>query len=122
MEKISTYNGASTEKYSWSQTVQDVQVQIPLPEGTKANQLDIKIQTKKISCAFKGKEPFLIGELCEKVKVEDSFWSIEDRKFLQIHFQKAYEAIWKCIIVGDKEIDPKTVDNSKRIEEFDLET
>ncbi len=122
MEKISTYNGAATEKYNWSQTVQDVQVQIPIPEGTKANQLDIKIQTKKISCAFKGKEPFLIGELCEKVKVEDSFWSIEDRKFLQIHFQKAYEAIWKCIIVGDKEIDPKTVDNSKRIEEFDLET
>ena len=122
MEKISTYNGAATEKYNWSQTVQDVQVQIPIPEGTKANQLDIKIQTKKISCALKGKEPFLIGELCEKVKVEDSFWSIEDRKFLQIHFQKAYEAIWKCIIVGDKEIDPKTVDNSKRIEEFDMET
>lgn len=24
MEKISTYNGAATEKYNWSQTVQDV--------------------------------------------------------------------------------------------------
>ena len=43
MEKISTYNGAATDKYNWSQTVQDVQVQIPIPEGTKANQLDIKI-------------------------------------------------------------------------------
>ena len=39
-----------------------------------------------------------------------------------LNFQKAYEAIWKCVILGDKEIDPKTVDNSKRIEEFDLET
>ena len=37
MEKISTYNGDSTDKYNWSQTVFDVQVQIPLPEGTKAN-------------------------------------------------------------------------------------
>jgi len=37
-------------------------------------------------------------------------------------FEKAYEAIWKTVIVGDKEIDPKTVDNSKKIEEFDLET
>ena len=26
MEKISTYNGDSTEKYNWSQTVFDVQV------------------------------------------------------------------------------------------------
>lgn len=43
MEKISTYNGDSTEKYNWSQTVFDVQVQIPIPEGTKANQLEIKI-------------------------------------------------------------------------------
>ena len=43
MEKISTYNGDATEKYNWSQTVQDVQVQILIPEGTKANQLDIKI-------------------------------------------------------------------------------
>jgi hypothetical protein len=34
--------------------------------------------------AFKGKAPFLEGELCEKVKVDDSFWSIEDRKFLNL--------------------------------------
>jgi hypothetical protein len=72
--------------------------------------------------AFKGKAPFIEGELGEKVKVEDSFWSIEERKFLNLHLCKAYEAIWKCVVVGDKEIDPKTVDNSKRIEEFDLET
>ena len=84
--------------------------------------MDVKIKTKHISVAFKGKEPFITGELCETVKVEDSFWSIEDRKYLILSLQKAYEAIWKCIIVGDKEIDPKTVDNSKRIEEFDLET
>ena len=79
----------------------------------------MKIKPKNISVAFKGKEPFLVGELCEKVKVEDSFWSIEDRKFLTFNFQKAYEAIWKCVLVGDKEIDTKTVDNSKKIEEFD---
>ena len=119
---ISTYNGDSTEKYNWSQTVFDVTVQIKLPEGTKANQLDVKIQPKSLRVGLKGQEPMVQGELCEKVKVEDSFWSIEDRKYLNITFQKAYEAIWKCVLVGDKEIDPKTVDNSKRIEEFDQET
>ena len=44
MEKISTYNGDSTDRYNWSQTVFDVQVQVPIPEGTKANQLDVKIK------------------------------------------------------------------------------
>lgn len=97
-------------------------MQIPIPPGTKANQLSVEIKPKHLKVGFKGKAPFLEGDLCEKVKVEDSLWTIEDRKFLQITFQKAYEAIWKCVLVGDKEIDPKTVDNSKRIEEFDLET
>ena len=54
--------------------------------------------------------------------MDDSYWSIEDDKYLNINFEKAYEAIWKCVVLGDKEIDTKTVDNSKRIDEFDLET
>lgn len=62
------------------------------------------------------------GDLCEKVKVDDTFWSVEDNRFLNITFEKAYEAIWKCVVLGDEEIDTKTVDNSKRVEDFDLET
>ena len=30
--------------------------------------------------------------------------------------------IWKTVIIGDSEIDPKTVDNTKNMDEFDLET
>ena len=66
--------------------------------------------------------PIIDGELQEKVKVEDSYWSIEDKKYVNIAFEKAYEAIRKAVIVGDEEIDTKTVDNSKKLEEFDLET
>jgi len=31
MEKISTYNGDSTERYNWSQSINEVTVQIPVP-------------------------------------------------------------------------------------------
>ena len=62
------------------------------------------------------------GELPEKVKVDDTFWSVEDGQYLNVNFEKAYEAIWKCVVLGDEEIDTKKVDNSKRIDEFDLET
>ena len=58
----------------------------------------------------------------ERIKVEGSFWSIEDKKYVNITFEKAYEAIWKAVIVGDKEIDTSKVDNSKQLEEFDLGT
>lgn len=123
MEKISTYNGDSTDKYNWSQNMSEVTIQIPIPEGTTSKQLDIKIKSKHLFVKLKAEDkPIIDGELQEKVKVEDSFWNIEDKKYINITFEKAYEAIWKGVIVGDQEIDPKTVDNSKKIEEFDLET
>ena len=34
--KISTYNGGVTDKYSWSQTINEVTVEIPLVNKTKA--------------------------------------------------------------------------------------
>ena len=43
MQKISTYNGDSTDKYDWSQTIQEVTVQIPVPPGTTSKMMDIKI-------------------------------------------------------------------------------
>lgn len=123
MQKISTYNGAENEKYNWSQSISEVTVQVPLPEGTTAKMLQVDIKAKKLFVKIKGQDAALIdGELAEKVKTDDSYWSVEDKKFLNITLEKAYEAIWKTVVVGDAEIDPKTVDNSKRLEEFDTET
>lgn len=33
VSEISTYNGAKTQKYNWSQGIRNVDVQIKLPEG-----------------------------------------------------------------------------------------
>lgn len=101
MARISTYNGDQTDKYSWSQGVTEIVVQVPLPPGTKTKDLDVRIKSKHLYVALKGQPPIVDGELCEKIKVDDSFWGLEDNKFLNINFEKAYEAIWKCVIVGD---------------------
>jgi len=57
-----------------------VDLQIELPKGTKSKQLFVEIKAKHLKVALKGKEsePLIDGELCEKVKVDDSFWNIED--------------------------------------------
>jgi CS domain len=79
MQKISTYNGDSTDKYNWSQSITEVNVQIPIPIGTKAKDLEVKIETKKLLVKLKNQtDPIISGELQEKVKVEDSFWNVED--------------------------------------------
>lgn len=50
-----------------------------LPKGTTSKMLIVEIKPKHLKILIKGqKEPLVDGELCEKVKVEDSYWSIED--------------------------------------------
>jgi len=64
MQKISTYNGDSTDNYDWSQTIQEITVQIPIPEGTNAKQMDIKIQAKRLFVKIKSQDkPLIDGEL-----------------------------------------------------------
>lgn len=120
---ISTYNGAKTSKYNWSQSIKNVDVQVPLPKGTTSKMLQVDIKPKHLKVIIKGqKESIIEGELCEKVKVEDCYWSVEDQESLNLNFEKNAEVIWKSVLVGDAEIDTKKVDNSKNLEEFDVET
>ena len=125
-QTISTYNGGETAKYRWSQSISSVDVQMELPEGTIAKNLLVKMKAKSIEIRLKSSPadspPLLAGEFCEKINTEDSFWSVEEKKFLNLNMEKAYEAIWKNVLMGDPEIDTTKVDNSKRIDEFDTET
>lgn len=64
----------------------------------------------------------LDGDFFDSIKVDESSWNIEDGTKLILALEKGDENVWKTIMKGDEEIDPKTVDNSKRMEEFDEET
>ena len=54
--------------------------------GTKAKQLSVSIQQSKISIKWKNssQEALLEGDLCAKVKVEESTWLIDNG---QLHVQ-----------------------------------
>ena len=124
-ESISTYNGAKTSKYNWSQSITNVDVQVKLPEGTVAKMLKVDIKASSIKVTLKSAAasdpPIMEGQFDGKVKPEDSFWSVEEKKYLNLNLEKAGEAIWKTVLKGDEEIDTTKVDNSKRIDEFDTE-
>lgn len=123
MTDISTYNGDTTEKYKWSQELNEVIVQVDLPDKSTSKSVIVDMKTKFLKIVLKSSgEEIINGELFGKIAVDDSFWNIEDGNKLILTLCKAQEMIWKTIIVGDKEIDPKTVDNSKRIDQFDEET
>lgn len=77
----------------------NVDIQIPVPEGTNARQLLVTLKTKHICIRLKNSRPeepaLLEGELCEKIKTEDSFWSVDEKRYLVLNLEKASETIWK---------------------------
>jgi hypothetical protein len=62
------------------------------------------------------------AEFKEKIKIDDSYWTCEDKSSIILFLTKLTEVIWSAAFKGHKEIDTKKVDNSKRIDEFDNDT
>lgn len=120
---ISTYNGDNCDFYSWSQGVTDVTIQVKLPTAVSKKMLDIKMTTTHLYIKLSNQStPLIDSDFCEKIKPDDSNWTLEEGQALIFFLEKANELIWKSAFKGGKEIDTKTVDNSKRIDEFDSET
>ncbi|KAL7688224.1 putative CS domain, HSP20-like chaperone, NudC domain-containing protein [Plasmopara halstedii] len=117
-------NGGQTDKYVWTQTLQEAQVNFAVPEGTKSRQIDVDIRAKKLRVGLRGGETFVDGSLYNKVKVDDSFWTLEDGNRICVYLQKDNQMEWwKTIIQGDAEIDTQKVqpENSK-LDDLDSDT
>ena len=62
--------------YSWKQTLEEVDIVVPVPKGTRARDLVVVIAKMKLNVGFKGKDPIMAGDLCEEIKVEESTWTL----------------------------------------------
>eukprot|EP00045_Choanoeca_perplexa_P004154 m.35842 g.35842 ORF g.35842 m.35842 type:complete len:324 (-) comp12423_c0_seq1:41-1012(-) len=112
-------NGANMEKYSWTQTLQDVEVNIPLKVDFKVRGKDcvVKIAKKRLTAGLKGHPPILEGDLFADVRVDDmeSTWSL-DSNVLTVHLEKVERmSWWSAVLKGEAEINTKKVqpENSK---------
>ncbi|RHY10895.1 hypothetical protein DYB36_013754 [Aphanomyces astaci] len=117
-------NGGKTEHYVWTQTLQEAQVTIPVPQGTTSKQVLVDLRSTTLKAGLKGQPLLVDGTLHKKIKVEDSFWTLEDNNRICLYLQKENQMEWwKSIIVGHDEIDTKKVqpENSK-LSDLDGET
>ena len=119
-----TYNGGVTDKYSWSQTVSELDIQIPLPSGTKAKNVNVLIKSTHLRVAVvkPDQEWILIdGDLPYKVLTESSMWLVESGS-IHVSLDKAQERMWGCVIEGEKEIDLTKVEALRDMSELDSES
>lgn len=52
-------NGLDLEKYSWTQTLHEVNVSIPVPKGTKSRFVTCEIKKNHLKVGLKGQPPIL---------------------------------------------------------------
>lgn len=110
--------------YKWKQELGEVDITVPVPKGTRARDLIVVIQKKKLSVGLKGQEKIMEGELCKEIKLEDSTWTLEDQQSLLIHLEKLNkQQWWDNILTHHPKIDTRKIqpENSK-LSDLDGET
>ncbi|KAD4585895.1 hypothetical protein E3N88_23496 [Mikania micrantha] len=117
-------NGLDMDNYSWVQSLQEVNVTISVPPGTKSRFVACEIKKNHLKVGLKGQPPILEGELYKAVKVDDSFWCLEDQNAITVLLTKQDQMEWwKYLVKGEPEIDTQKVEpENSKLADLDPET
>lgn len=67
-------NGADYDHFSWTQTLGEVAMNVPVPAGTRGNQCQVDISRTRLSVGIKGQTPILEG-----TDISHVFWSEQEQ-------------------------------------------
>ncbi|KYB27439.1 nuclear migration protein nudC [Tribolium castaneum] len=124
--KPNSGNGCDLDKYRWTQTLQDVEVRIPLKINFRAKQKDLVVNlTKKhLTCGIKGQPPIVDDDFPHEIKLEESTWVIEDGHTLLFNLEKINKMNWwSKLVVSDPEISTRKINpEPSKLSDLDGET
>ncbi|CAA0824680.1 Protein BOBBER 2 [Striga hermonthica] len=117
-------NGLDLDTHSWGQSLQEVNITIPVPPGTKSRFIACEIKKNHLKVGLKGQPPIIDGDLFQPVKVDDCFWSLEDQKSISILLTKQNQMEWwKYLVKGEPELDTQKVEpENSKLADLDPET
>ena len=120
-------NGLKTDKYSFTQTLTDIVINVFIPSHVKGKDLIVDYSQKRLKVQIKGQDPLVNGELFDKIIVDETLWtidSVEGQKVAQITFDKVDKMKWwDCVIIGDAKINTKKIEpENSKLSDLDGET
>ena len=125
-----SYNGGATEQFSWEQTLSDVAIQVPMPEGTRARDVVCTISKSHLLVQLKGQEAVIDAdfpcdarngqEIWEKVRADECYWNLQPgtggrAPQVAVYLEKERECWWKSALHGAAEIDTTKVDSTRQV-------
>merc|ERR1712141_723875 len=117
-------NGADLPNYKWTQTLEEIELRVPLPMAVKSRDVICDLQKRHLKIGLKGHPLIIDGELESDIKVEESAWVLEDKRTLVFTIEKVNKmSWWSRLVKTDPEINTKKVqpENSK-LSDLDGET
>ncbi|XP_049822933.1 nuclear migration protein nudC [Aethina tumida] len=124
--KPNSGNGCDLDKYKWTQTLQDIEVRVPLNINFRAKQKDlvVKLAKKRLTCGVKGQPPIIDDDFPHEIKLEESTWVIEDGKTILFNLEKVNKMNWWSKLVNsDPEISTKKINpEPSKLSDLDGET
>jgi len=119
-------NGGFTDTYVWTQTLQEVEVKIPLnlDNKVKGKDLSIIIERNHLKVGLKNAKPIINGPLHKTVKLDDSMWTLENGSTVTVTLAKINNMEWwSCVVEGHTEINTKKVEpENSKLSDLDGET
>ncbi|XP_011307995.1 nuclear migration protein nudC [Fopius arisanus] len=119
-------NGADLLNYRWTQTLQEVEIRVPLKSNFNVRPRDVSVTIgkKHFTCGIKGQPPIIDGNFPHEVKLEESTWVIEDGRTLLINLEKVNKMQWWAhVVISDPEINTKKVNpEPSKLSDLDGET
>lgn len=120
-----SYNGAVRENYLWSQNYDDVDVVVPVKKAVvKSNMVKVRIDKKRLFVSVmdendKEFKTVVDDELKHEILKEESMWSLEAGKNIQITLAKHLKFWWNSLLVAEEEIDVKKISPERSMATMD---
>ncbi|KAI9914527.1 hypothetical protein PsorP6_008136 [Peronosclerospora sorghi] len=91
-------NGGVADNYSWTQTLEDISIQMVLRNHTQAKDLECQIESTRLILTLKSGQTKLLlaGEFPGKIRADESIWSLESNYVLHNSLEKTKPTWWAC--------------------------